>query len=333
MSAMLAQFESEMLSLRITRGWAERRLANKPARGRVPWGYRYNEDRSALELDPVEGPRARRMIKVLRENDWRCTTALRIYKAFHGSIPLKTVQALKIWISNPVLRGGLGYRFDGAPKKRVEQDKRLATVKRTYTYTFKETVWDRHEPLLNPEEWAQIEARFEANRRMWGKNAISAPRLLTGLCVCAVCKKRMTYRSGKWVAALCCHNSLDCPRRYRAVREQVIVDQINASLSQRAEDVATLVADEPPRVRALRKEIVDIEAKQDPRFEPTLKIMKDVLETLIPQSVLDPALVDALRDPLVWTHMDSPTLRDTYEQLLDRVEVSDPQTVQVICRF
>lgn len=334
MTAMLSEYESRMLSLRITRGWEERRRVNKPARGRVPWGYRYVEGNAGLELDPIDGAKAAAMVKILHDCDWRFHTALRVYQQTYGELPLNSVQALKVWVSNPVLRGGLGYFFDGAPKKKPEKDNRIKETaeKRAYTYKFQKVVWNQHAPLISPDEWRQIEGRLSSNRKMWGRNAKAAPRLLTGLCVCALCKKRMSYRSGKWVPALLCY-TLDCPRRYKSFREQTIVDAINAALSRRAVDLANLCGTESSEVLELRAAIAEAEAKGDPDYAPTIEVKRERLKALLPLSTIDPEFVDALKDPLVWTHMDSETLRRTYEELLLRVEVSDPQTVQVFCRF
>lgn len=323
-----SEFESRMLSLRIRRGWEAARRRSEPARGRVPWGYRYNDLATALELDPIAGPKARQLIKELREKDWRITSALKSFRDKFDDVPLATTQSLKVWLFNPVLRGGLGYHYDGAPKKKED-----ARPGATYSYQFKDVVWNTHEALLSQEEWRYIEARSAYNRAMWGRNAKNPPRLLTGLCVCGGCGKKMSYRSGKWIAAINCHGSIDCPRRYKGVHEHLIIDAINSALSKRAEQLLTYTALESPELAALRKKIQELEAENDPDYADALARKRRKLKQLEGVPEINPEQLAALRDPVVWTHMPDPQLRAVYEELVDRVVVTDPQTLQVVLRF
>jgi DNA invertase Pin-like site-specific DNA recombinase len=326
-----SEFESRMLSLRIRRGWEAARRRSEPARGRVPWGYRYNEDGTALEIDPVTGPKARQLIEELREQNWRITSALKSFRDKYDEVPLATTQSLKTWLFNPVLRGGLGYHYDGAPKKKEAGPP--GARKPSYSYQFKDIVWNTHEALLTHEEWRYIEARSAHNRAMWGRNAKNPPRLLTGLCVCGGCGKKMSYRSGKWIAALNCHGSIDCPRRYKGVHEHLIIDAINSALSQRAADLLAYTALESPELNALRKTVQQLEAENDPDFADALARKRRKLKQLEGVPEIDPEQLAALRDPVVWSHMPDPQLRAVYEELVDRVVVSDPQTLQVVLRF
>lgn len=326
-----SEFESRMLSLRIRRGWEAARRRSEPARGRVPWGYRYNEAGTSLEIDPVTGPKARQLIEELRENNWRITSALKSFRDKYDEVPLATTQSLKTWLFNPVLRGGLGYHYDGAPKKK--ETARPGAPKPKYSYQFKDVVWNTHEALLSHEEWRYIEARSAYNRAMWGRNAKNPPRLLTGLCVCGGCGKKMSYRSGKWIASLNCHGSIDCPRRYKGVHEHLIIDAINSALSKRAEQLLTYTALESPELDALRKKIQELEAENDPDFADVLARKYRKLRQLEGVPEIDPVQLAALRDPVVWTHMPDPQLRAVYEELVERVVVTDPQTLQVVLRF
>lgn len=330
-----SEFESRMLSLRIRRGWEAARRRSEPARGRVPWGYRYREDGTSLELDPVNGPKARQLIEELRVNNWRITSALRSFRDKYDEMPLATTQSLKAWLCNPVLRGGLGYHFDGAPKKKLQGKDKLppGSPKPSYSYRFRDIVWNTHEALLTHDEWRYIEARSAYNRAMWGKNAKNPPRLLTGLCVCGGCGKKMSYRSGKWIAALQCHNSIDCPRRYKGVHEHIIIDAINSALSERAEQLLTYTALESPEIDALRKKVAELEADNDPDAVELLARKRRKLRLLEGAPEIDPEQLAALRDPVVWTHMPDPQLRAVYEELVERVVVTDQQTLQVVLRF
>ncbi|MEN9861468.1 MAG: nifH element site-specific recombinase, partial [Cyanobacteriota bacterium] len=107
----MAEMESRMLSQRIKAGLREGRKRRLPLRGRAPWGYRINAQRTALEPDPVEWPRAEQFLALLQSSKWRMNTALDRWDAEgRGDIPLHSCRAVRAWLVNPILRGGLGYQ-------------------------------------------------------------------------------------------------------------------------------------------------------------------------------------------------------------------------------
>ena len=52
LSTSLAEMESKMLSLRIKRGFEQRRKTHKPCRGKAPWGYQISQDKSRIVRRP-----------------------------------------------------------------------------------------------------------------------------------------------------------------------------------------------------------------------------------------------------------------------------------------
>jgi hypothetical protein len=143
----------------------------------------------------------------------------------------------------------------------------------------------------------------------------------------------MSYRSGKWIAALNCHGSIDCPRRYKGVHEHLIIDAINSALSARAQELLTYTSLESPELDALRKKIQELEAENDPDYADALARKRRKLKQLEGVPEINPEQLTALRDPVVWTHMPDLQLRAVYEELVERVVVTDPQTLQVVLRF
>ena len=139
LSTSLAEMESKMLSMRIRRGLEARRAKRMPARGKAPWGYRISADKTKIEPDPEEWERVNNFLVVLREKRWRMNTAL---DNFPGSIPLSSCRAVRAWLVNPILRGGIGY---GQRANRV----------------FDEIHWNQHQALISPELWPEIELRLE----------------------------------------------------------------------------------------------------------------------------------------------------------------------------
>ena len=178
LSTSLAEMESKMLSLRIRRGLEQRRKTHKPCRGRAPWGYQISQDKGRIVRNLQTWDSAREFLDILRAEGWRMNSAL---DRFEGPCPLNSCRAVKAWLLNPILRGGIGYHFN---KK---------------TFTWGEVVWDLHEPLISHGEFRQMRLKMEENRAHWGRNANRDPKLLTGLCWCPNCGKKLKYAGGRTI--------------------------------------------------------------------------------------------------------------------------------------
>ena len=306
-STSLAEMESRMLSLRIRRGLEQRRKRKMPCRGKAPWGYQITTDRSAIEPDPEQWPRAERFLVLLRSCGWRMNTAL---DRFGEALPLNSCRAVKAWLINPVLRGGIGWRQQA-------------------NHVFAEVTWGLHTALIDPNEWQSIQSQLEQNRRNWGANSTVKPNLLTSLCVCSNCGNRVSYAGGRKIASLICRTR-GCVSRFKGTRESVISAAINEALRQRADALAQFVEVESPDAADLRHQIAKLEALGDPDLAPALEVKRQRLEQLGQEpSARQRDVLAALSAPEAWAEATPEELRAIYLELVARVEVDRGQVTAV----
>lgn len=324
----MAEFESRMLSLRVRRGYEASRRNLRPCRSRAPFGYRHNSDRTALEPHPEEWPQALELLQLLRSNNWRLQTSLEAFRATHASFRITTKNGLKSWLCNPVLRGGLGYLYDRAPKAPDPQRK-----PRPVTNRYREIVWGTHEALLSHEDYAVIERHLAMNRSQWGTNAKAVPRLLTGLCTCDACGHRINYRSGATKTPVLFCQTPGCARRYKSVRETVVVEAINAALGHRLSVLRTEEAPELPEAVKLRREIASLEALADPDLADALEKKRRRLQALQAQPAFSPEVQAVLATPAFWRYLAPDELRRMYLLILDEVRVTDADQIRVTFRL
>lgn len=310
----MAEMESRMLSQRIRAGLREGRKKRLPLRGRAPWGYRINVDKTAIEPDPAEWHRAQAFLRTLQENNWRMNTSLTVWaKQGQGSIPINSCNSVRAWLLNPILRGGIGYN---------QQPNHL----------FEEIVWDTHQPLITHAEFDRFINQLDANRRMWGTNCEKISRLLTSLCRCGHCGKSMSYAGGRVIPSVLC-KVRGCPQQYKSTHESVIRDHIIKALSKRATALSGLIATEPPEAQALRDAIKRLEQLNDPDLEDAIQVKKDKLQSLHKQEQVDPQLLEMLKRPRTLEHLDNEQLRLLFQQLVARVEVRDQAVARVQLRI
>ncbi len=310
----MAEMESRMLSQRIKAGLREGRKRRLPLRGRAPWGYRINAQRTALEPDPVEWPRAEQFLAVLRTTNWRMNTALDRWAAEgRGDIPLHSCRAVRAWLVNPILRGGLGYQQQPNHRYAVE-------------------VWDTHLALVSHAEYEGFTAQLEENRRMWGHNSTIIPRLLTSLCRCGHCGKAMSYAGGRSVPSVLC-KTRGCAQQYKSTRESVIRDAVLVAISGRAESLATLIAEEPPEAQVLRDAIQRLEALNDPDLADAISAKRERLAQVHQRDPVDPQLLELLSRPRTLSHLAPERLRALFQQLVAQIEIRDQQVAQVQLRI
>lgn len=313
-STTMAEVESRILSLRIRRGLASARKSGRPLRGNVAWGYRNNADRSALEPDPIEFPRAQRFIELLRECDWQLNTALTLWQQkCSEDIPLHTDRSVRVWLMNPVLRGGLGYG-------------QYSTVK------YHEVIWDTHQPLLSHEEFAVIQKKFEQNKVLWGYNNQRIPRLLTSLCVCGHCHKRMSYAGSRKIPALIC-KTRDCPQQYKSTREETIRDAVLEAFRNKATTLAHIVVDDSEEQQRIQHEIDHLISLNDPDLEVVIAAKRQKMQDLHNGTAPDPAMVELLSRAATYTGLGDDDLRDLFRELVDSIEIKAQRVCAVRLRI
>lgn len=311
----MAEMESRMLSQRIKAGIAERRKRQMPCRGRAPWGYQISADRTALEPHPLEWPRAQQFLRFLAANNWRMNTALDEWARLSlGDIPLHSCRAVKAWLKNPILRGGLGY---GQQRNHV----------------FTHIAWDTHPALIQHTEFAAIERHLEANRRMWGRHSKSQQRLLTSLCRCGTCGKAMSYAGSRTIPSVMCRTR-GCEQQYKSTRESLIAGAIAHTLAAHAEALATNApAIDSPEVEQLKTSIASLESLADPDLAEAIELKRARLKALSQVPQILPRILQALRDPEMYEQATYEELTELYHRFVEQVVVTKQAVERVVLRF
>ena len=312
LSTSLAEMESKMLSLRVRKGLEQRRKTHAPCRGRAPWGYAVSEDKSRFIRDVNSWDAAQEFLDILRSKGWRMHSALDLFK---GPCPLNSCRAVKAWLLNPILRGGIGYH----------QSKT--------TLLYAEVVWDLHEPLISHSEFRQMLLKMEENRRQWGRNVSRVPNVLTGLCWCPNCGKKLKYAGGRTIPAVICATR-GCISRYKSTHESLVIEAVNKALAAKAEQLGQHITEEPPEAAALRDQIDRLQKLNDPDLEDAIKTKQQKLTNLLATaSPTDRARVAALADEKAWEMATEEELRMIYLEFVGRIEADRGQVVSVALKL
>ena len=312
LSTSLAEMESKMLSLRVRRGLEQRRKTHKPCRGRAPWGYAISSDKSRFVRDLHSWDSAREFLDILRAEGWRMNSAL---DRFEGPCPLNSCRAVKAWLLNPILRGGIGYHFNNK------------------TFTWAEVVWDLHDPLISHGEFRLMRLKMEENRAQWGRNSNRDPKLLTGLCWCPNCGKKLKYAGGRTIPSVVC-TTRGCVSRYKSTHESLIVEAVNKALANKAEQLGQHITEEPPEAAALRDQIDRLQKLNDPDLDDAIKAKQQKLTNLLAtSSPTDRKRVAALAQPEAWEMATKEELRMIYLEFVSRIEADRGQVVSVALKI
>ena len=311
LSTSLAEMESKMLSLRVRRGFEQRRKTHKPCRGKAPWGYAISPDKSRIVPNPATWDKAKQFLDILRSTEWRMNTAL---DRFEGECPLNSCRAVKAWLRNPILRGGIGY---------LQQK----------NHTFAEIVWDLHEPLISHEEYRQVLLKMEENRRHWGSNAQRKPKILTGLCWCPNCGKKLTYAGSRTINSVIC-TTRGCVSRYKGTRESVIVEQVNKALAANAEQLGQHITEEPPEAAVIRDQIDQLQKFNDPDLEDAIIAKQQKLRSImVTASPKDRERIAALANPRAWEMATEEELRMIYLEFVGRIEADRGEVLKILLKL
>jgi len=307
----LSQGESMRIQQRVLRGLEQGRALGKPMR-KPCWGYQLRADRLAFEPHPVEFPKAQRFIRHLRESGWRMARALQQHRDL---APFSTCRGVRSWMLNPTIRGGIGYH-------------------QIKSHRYETITWGRHEALITHAEFADFERVVAANRLLWGHNADTIPRLLTGLCECAECGSRLKYISGRTVASLKCSGTL-CSQLYKGTREDVIKRFTIAAIASKAAErlAATVTSDESPEARELRQSIAALRALGDPDLASVITAKEQRLELLVLRPDVDPGLVQRISDPEWLEHGSPEQQRRIFQALVERVIVTRQEPTAIRLRL
>lgn len=305
----LAEVESRQLSLRVRRGLEAGRQANKPVRGRAPWGYQLLPDRSGFALDPVTAPKARALLDLMAGHGWRFYSTLRDLQP-DWAAPFRHPTSLRAWVSNPVLRGGIGYH--------------LSTRRGGYA----DVRWGCHPALMTHLEYDELERTLALNRNLWGRNEKATPHMLRGLVVCAKCGYRMNYHS-QYLSLFC--RRMECENRWKCCKEATIVAAVKQALSAAAERLPTSNAPTPEQLQ-LMEQIRQLETLADPDLEDALERKRRRLAYLQHSRPVDAERLAALRDVRVWDMATEEEFRRLLVLFVDRVVVDRADVEEVVLR-
>jgi len=274
LKAAMSQGESMRVSKRVRKGREAGKALLKPMK-RPCWPYRLSEDRLRLELRPTEAEIA--------------------------------LRALRSWLLNPTIRGGLAYG-------------------QLPNHQFKEIHWDACPALMPHEDFAEMQVVMARNRKLWGVHGSKTVRALTGLCVCSECGHRLKYITGRTVPGLRC-NGDTCSQHYKSIREETVLRWVTTELPKVAANrlAALIEQPEPPEAVLLRQQIEKLQALADRDLEPVITAKRDRLEQLLAKPDVDPGLLLKLSDPQTYAAA-------TYEELtviLHRVVAAIQITRQV----
>ena len=285
LKAAMGQAESMRLSLRVHAGLGQGRAMGKPMR-KPCWGYRLSDDRSKLELKEPDATIAREFLDALKENGWRMLPTLKASPL----VPFGSVRGVRAWLLNPTIRGAIGYR-------------------QLKNHRFEQILWDQHDALIAPDEFAEMERAIARNRKLWGVHGQKTVRALTGLCICSECQNRLKYIGGRTYPSLKCSGDL-CSQHYKGVREELVLMWATAELSKVAASRLAAMAErsEPAEVTLLRKRIEELEGLHDQDLQPVIEAKRSRLEQLLITPTIDAGLMERMSDPR-WLS------RLTYEEL------------------
>jgi DNA invertase Pin-like site-specific DNA recombinase len=274
LKAAMGQAESMRLSLRVHAGLGQGRAMGKPMR-KPCWGYRLSDDRSKLELKEPDATIAREFLDALKENGWRMLPTLKATPM----VPFGSVRGVRAWLLNPTIRGAIGY-------------------KQLKNHKFEQILWEQHDPLILPDEFAEMERAIARNRKLWGVHGQKTVRALTGLCICSECQNRLKYIGGRTISSLKCSGDL-CSQHYKGLREELVLTWATAELSRMAANRLAAMVDqsEPVEVTLLRKRIEELEGLHDQDLQPVIEAKRSRLDQLLVTPKIDADLMRMIADP------------------------------------
>ncbi len=307
----LSEGESMKISQRVLKGLKEGRQMGKPMR-KAAFGYRLSRDRKRFEIDPVDGPVALAFIAHMRSCNWQINTAL---KTFDQPLGLKTRMGVRVWLINPTLRGGVPYIKKGNGRH-------------------EKVLWEQHPPLISQEDFREMIAALERNKKLWGSNHLRRLRALTGLCICVHCGTRMRYVPRRAAPALACFGE-DCIRPYKGSRETAVLEEVVRALSERAAArLAGLVGEEEnPEAARLRLEIAKLERLGDPDYVDAIKRKQQRLKGMLLQPVVDPELEQKIADPRWFDLLPYEELTTVVQQLVREIRLANGEPVAIALKL
>jgi site-specific DNA recombinase len=169
-----AEAESRKLSSRIRAGKAYGRHT-AAAGSKPPWGYLRDKETARYRLDPALEAAVRDSVEIILTTGGNFTESCRsINDAWNRAWK---PNSLRIWVTNPVLRGHTGYLRTGRYWAEIKYGTHL------------------DQAILSEEEYEEIEGLIRSRKKYWGNNRGLLGHSLGGLAFCGRCGSRMSVTS------------------------------------------------------------------------------------------------------------------------------------------
>jgi DNA invertase Pin-like site-specific DNA recombinase len=238
-------------------------------------------------------------------------------------------RGIKQWLQNPVFQGHTAY----------QKYKKNGGVKTLDEWDIRRDTHPEHR-LITEKEAQEIQAILAANSKRFGQ--LDATFYLTGHIFCQKCKSKCSLKRGGGYAYYGCqHSSTVCSNR-KVVRIVKIEQAIITKLVQRAWEIYQLPKDslKPENLVALERQYEHLDKIPGSDFTPVLKEAKEKLlkEIEIERSRTNDIATQMLCHPIsqkinFWYSLNQEEREIFYDQLLERVLISDGEVTEVLLKI
>lgn len=335
--SVMAEFYSRQLSDKLQRTYELKRNTGRPLQHKQPFGWALSEDKSKL---------------VPNTNLWKSTgrtpydIADELIKMYIAGSSLEAcakrgielelpwaASTFRKWMLNPIHQGHTWWY-----KQKLKKGEHRSSKNNE-----REILYNTHEPLITPSQFAAIQQRLKDGKQIWGRNTKGRLNVLRGLAICADCGRKLgrdpnpTTANPDW-STLRCYNNLCKGSRYgHDYVEEALVDTIREHAQELAERGSQpLEAQKPAQLIALEQQREQLLQMIENTKLPGLTQALQELDTKIKQfdrplpaelSTEETAnLIELLSTPSEFMKLPDNTRRIYYTALCDSiiVKVSGP---------
>lgn len=324
-TSLMNRIQARMIGLKAADGLRRRREGGFLARGKLPFGYRAVNHQPAM--DPATWQQARWLFEQVLFDQMSLTATIRALPEGFPWIPSR--EGLLNWVTNPMLRGGIGYnRRRHAEWERVE--------------------WGRAPVLITTEEFESA-MRFYKPRRESGIRTRKEAQvhLFTSMIQCLTCGKNLGWKTkGKphHAARYQC-KTRHCAHCGRTVREEVIRAELARALTKQAKRMAELAETDAPveippeesRLREQLRQLEELEAQGVENLRKSILMLRDQIAYMRMDRIKDPWLApdyqDLFSDERAFLLTSDDNLRPVMLKFVRRIEYRfSTQAIRVVMR-
>lgn len=320
---------SRMLSLKVQDGLDRRRRQGYMARANFPFGYRHVEGKA--EADPETWEKAAWLVESLIDHEMNFSGTIAELPDDFGWFP--TPKGLRMWIENPMLRGGAGRLYDQKTK------------------THREVTWGVAPVLVTQGQWNTIQGLLKRRAARGGSGSTRRGsgagsnniHLLTGLIRCDSCGKNLCWHTNPGERNRYACHVRRCKWFGKGIAEIVVKEAAANALAKRAEEMAELCQTEQqlvnPEVVKLEEQLQALEALHSQGVQglssSMVQLRNQLAELQMPAGlpILDETLQMAFSDPDAFLQAPDELLRPILLHWLERVEYQGtPRHCRVVLR-